>query len=42
MAMSNIKQRYELAYGGRAAVNVESGTNEFRVLLTFPYEVSLA
>jgi two-component system sensor histidine kinase AlgZ len=42
MAMSNIKQRYELAYGGRAAVNVESGTNEFRVLLTFPYEVGIA
>lgn len=42
MAMSNIQQRYELAYDGRAAVDVKSSTNEFRVLLTFPYEESIA
>lgn len=42
MAMSNIRQRYELAYDGRAAVTVDSGENEFRVLLTFPYEESIA
>jgi two-component system sensor histidine kinase AlgZ len=42
MAMSNIQQRYELAYDGRAAVAVDSGKNEFRVLLTFPYEEGIA
>jgi two-component system sensor histidine kinase AlgZ len=38
MAMSNIQQRFALAYGGRASVKVESGTEEFRVVLTFPNE----
>jgi len=38
MAMSNIQQRFALAYGGRASVIVESGAEEFRVVLTFPNE----
>lgn len=40
MAMSNIQQRYQLAYNGRASVSVESKADEFTVVLTFPYEVS--
>ena len=38
MAMSNIQQRFDLAYAGRAAVQVESRDDEFRVVLTFPNE----
>jgi two-component system sensor histidine kinase AlgZ len=38
MAMSNIQQRFELAYGGRASVSVASGPDEFSVALVFPYE----
>ena len=40
MAMSNIQQRFALAYEGRASVEVSSSPEEFRVLLTFPYEVN--
>lgn len=39
MAMSNIQQRYELAYDGRASVTIDSKVDEFTVVLTFPYEV---
>jgi two-component system, LytTR family, sensor histidine kinase AlgZ len=38
MAMSNIRQRFELAYAGRASIVVEDGRDEFRVVLTFPNE----
>lgn len=40
MAMSNIRQRYELAYGGRATVTVDNSGDAFKVALTFPYEES--
>lgn len=40
MAMSNIQQRFALAYDGRASVVVESSPDKFRVQLTFPYEVN--
>jgi len=38
MAMANIEQRFELAYGKRAAVLVEESENEFAVRLRFPLE----
>ncbi len=38
MAMSNIRQRYELAYGGRASVDVNDGGDSFSVRLRFPIE----
>jgi len=42
MAMSNIQQRFELAYGSRGSVTVDAGDDVFRVTLTFPYEESLS
>ena len=38
MAMSNIRQRFDLAYSGRASVAVDSSHDRFQVVLTFPYE----
>ena len=38
MAMSNILQRFELAYGQRASVRVDDGDGRFSVQLVFPYE----
>lgn len=38
MAMSNIQQRFKLAYDGHASVSVERKADEFSVVLTFPYE----
>ena len=38
MAMSNIRQRFELAYGNRAAVNVSDDNDRFTVTLRFPLE----
>ena len=38
MALANIRQRFELAYGGKASVSVEQTDDEFRVKLCFPYE----
>jgi two-component system sensor histidine kinase AlgZ len=38
MAMSNIRQRYELAYGSRAQVDVEASDDSFLVRLSFPLE----
>ena len=38
MALANIRQRFELAYGGKATVSVEQTDDEFRVKLCFPYE----
>lgn len=40
MAMSNIRQRFELAYGNRASVDVRETEEEFSVTLTFPCEES--
>ncbi len=36
MALSNIRQRFELAYGGRGAVSVDRQSNRFTVTLRFP------
>lgn len=36
MAMSNIRQRFELAYGHRAAVDVDQSDDAFTVSLRFP------
>ena len=38
MAMSNIRQRYELAYGHQATVSVEESESEYCVKLRFPCE----
>jgi len=38
MAMSNIRQRFELAYGSRASVDVDAAEDRFTVTLRFPAE----
>jgi len=38
MAMTNIRQRYELAYGSRASVDVDDANDSFTVRLRFPIE----
>jgi len=38
MAMGNIRQRFELAYGSRAAVDVEEKSDSYMVTLRFPYD----
>jgi LytS/YehU family sensor histidine kinase len=38
MAMSNIRQRFELAYGNRARVDVEETDSNYSVQLQFPCE----
>jgi len=38
MAMANIRQRFELAYGSRASVEVDESGDEYSVTLTFPCE----
>jgi two-component system sensor histidine kinase AlgZ len=38
MAMSNIRQRFELAYGNRAAVEISNEGDRFTVSLRFPLE----
>jgi two-component system sensor histidine kinase AlgZ len=38
MAMTNIQQRFELAYENRATVDVQDGDGQFVVRLRFPYE----
>ena len=38
MAMANIRQRFELAYGNRAKVDVEETDSDYSVQLQFPYE----
>jgi two-component system sensor histidine kinase AlgZ len=38
MAMSNIRQRFELAYGNRAQVDVDDSGDSYAVRLVFPYE----
>ena len=37
MAMSNIRQRFELAYGHQAMVDVQESDTEYSVQLKFPY-----
>jgi two-component system sensor histidine kinase AlgZ len=38
MAMDNIRQRFELAYGHRGTVEVDDGDGSFAVKLRFPHE----
>lgn len=38
MAMENIRQRFELAYGNRATVGVDDSETEFTVRLRFPHD----
>jgi two-component system sensor histidine kinase AlgZ len=38
MALSNIRQRFELAYGGNAEVKVEETDSHYTVRLLFPYD----
>ena len=40
MAMANIRQRFELAYGSRATVDVEQTDSDYMVQLQFPCEES--
>jgi two-component system sensor histidine kinase AlgZ len=42
MAMTNIRQRYELAYGNRASVDVDESDDSFTVRLRFPIEGDVA
>ncbi len=38
MALANIRQRFELAYGGRGSVDVDIGDEHYAVTLRFPVE----
>jgi len=38
MALANIRQRYELAYGSRASVDVVDGDDQYTVSLRFPMD----
>ncbi len=38
MALDNIRQRFELAYGGRAAVSVDDARDRYSVRIAFPYD----
>ncbi len=38
MALANIRQRFELAYGNRATVEVDAGDSGYAVRLRFPHE----
>jgi two-component system sensor histidine kinase AlgZ len=42
MAMSNIRQRFELAYGSRASVEVDNSDDRFVVTLRFPVDEDAA
>jgi two-component system sensor histidine kinase AlgZ len=42
MAMSNIRQRFELAYGNRASVEIDNSDNRFVVVLRFPVDEDAA
>jgi two-component system sensor histidine kinase AlgZ len=42
MALSNIRQRFELAYGNRAAVEVDESADQYSVRLRFPRDEQLA
>ena len=36
MALANIRQRFELAYGSRASVDVDHSDDRYTVTLRFP------
>ena len=38
MAMTNIRQRFELAYGSRASVDVDHSDDTYTVTLRFPVD----
>jgi hypothetical protein len=38
MALANIRQRFELAYGHRASVDVDAGDDSYTVTLRFPVD----
>ena len=38
MAMANIRQRFELAYGSRASIDVEDRDDRYTVTLRFPLD----
>ena len=38
MALANIRQRFELAYGAGATVTVEESSDRYRVQLEFPLD----
>ena len=38
MAMDNIRQRFELAYGNRASVNIDDSDESYTVTLRFPFD----
>ena len=40
MALANIRQRFDLAYGHRASVEVEDSGSEYAVRLRFPHDES--
>ena len=42
MALANIRQRFELAYGSRATVDVDNGGDEYVVKLRFPHDENSA
>ena len=42
MALSNIRQRFELAYGNRATVELEDGVSSYTVRLRFPIDENVA
>jgi LytS/YehU family sensor histidine kinase len=42
MAMSNIRQRFDLAYGSRATVDVATTDDRYTVTLRFPVEEDAA
>jgi len=42
MALSNIRQRFELAYGSRASVDVDDSETAYAVRLRFPYDEKAA
>jgi two-component system sensor histidine kinase AlgZ len=42
MAMANIRQRFELAYGSRASVSIDDQDDSFTVALRFPIEKDAA
>ena len=41
MALANIQQRFELAYGTRGTVTIVESGNQYRVQLRFPFDESL-
>jgi len=42
MALANIRQRFQLAYGNRGSVDVDNSDNHYKVTLRFPMEEAAA